>query len=165
MGGRGKRLTSKRKAFVEAVASGDAPTLTEAYREAFDAEGSSPRTAKNEASRLARDPYIAPAIEERRAQIDASSGAAQAGGRRYVLRRLREEADNLDSRASERISALALLAKASGALDQGSPEERRASSTESDLIAELEARLEAYIEAPLDVSPGALEAPRSDEPD
>lgn len=165
MGTKGKRLTAKRKAFVEAVASGDAPTLTQAYRESYNADGLSPGALYVEASRLAKDPKVSLSIEERRAQLDAQAGAAQAGGRRYVLRRLREEADNLESRASERISALALLAKASGALDQGSPEERRANATESDLISELEARLEAYIEAPLDVSPGALEAPRSDETD
>ena len=163
MGTQGKRLTPKRKAFVEAVASGDAPTLTEAYREVYSADGFTTHALHVEASRLAQNPEVSLSIEERRAQLDAQAGAQQAGGRRYVLRRLRELSDAPDTPPSAAVSALALLAKASGVLDQSTPEERRANATESDLVAELEARLEAYIEEPLDVSPGALESPRSDE--
>jgi len=143
MGTGGKqRLSAKRRAFIERVASGEAPTLAQAYRESFDAEGSAAATVHTEASRLARDPQVAPSIEQRRRALEARSGAKLAGGKAYVLRRLREEADDRDSPASARITALALLAKASGALEDAVDREaKRASASEAELLAELEARL------------------------
>jgi len=155
----GKRLSAKRRAFVEAVASGEAPTLADAYRDAFDAEGSTPATIHTEASRLARDPQITPSIEARRAALDARSGAKQAGGKAYVLRRLREEADDPESPPNARIQALALLARASGALEDASDREaKRSGATEEELMSELAARLDAYVEEPLDVTPAPASA-------
>ena len=152
-----RRLTPKQEKFVEAVASGSEPTLTSAYTEAgYQANGKG-STSRTNASRLAKKTHVAPIIEERKAQYAAHAAASLAGRRNYVLQRLREEADNPDSRASERISALALLAKASGALDDAKEREtKRTGATESDLIAELHTRLSEYVDEPLDVTPDSV---------
>lgn len=157
MGTGGKqRLSAKRRAFIERVASGDSPTLAQAYRESFDAEGSAAATVHTEASRLARDPQVAPSIEERRRALEARSGAKVSGGKAYVLRRLREVCDAPETPASAVVSALALLAKASGALDDAVDREaKRASATEDQLVAELAARLDAYADPVIDVTPAA----------
>jgi hypothetical protein len=139
-----KRLTAKQERFVEEVASGDNATLVESYEKAGYTMKGKRRSATNQASRMTRNPYIAPAIEERERAVAQEARAGMIASRRYVLQRLREEADNLDSRASERISALALLAKASGALDDASEREsKRSTATEAELAAELQARLHA----------------------
>jgi hypothetical protein len=155
MGTQGKpKLTPKRRAFVEKVASGDSPTLAQAYRETYSAEGFTPHALHVEASRLAQHPDVALSIEARRRALDARSGAKLAGGKAYVLRRLRELADAPETPPSAAVSALALLAKASGALDDAVDREaKRASATEDDLLNELEARLAAYSEPAIDVTP------------
>ena len=137
-----KRLTTKQRAFVEAVASGDHPTQVEAYLAAgYSSEGER-KTAREAASRLANNSNIAATIEERTVAIGRESALGMIASRRYVLRRLREEADDPASPASARIAALSLLAKASGALDDASDREsKRSSATEADLLSELEARL------------------------
>ena len=162
----GKPRTAKRRAFVERVASGEAPTLAQAYREAFDADGSNAATIHTEASRLARDPQIAPSIEARRRALEARSGAKVAGGKAYVLRRLRELADAPETPPSAAVSALALLAKASGALDDAVDREaKRASATEDELVAELAARLADYADEPIDVTPEPPDQPLAEPSD
>jgi len=149
-----RRLTRKQEKFAEAVASGSSPTLTSAYTEAGYGDNGKGSTLRTNASRLSKNTHVAPIIEERRQAYTAQAAASLAGSKRYVLQRLREEADDPNSRASERISALALLAKASGALDDAKDREtKRIGSSESDLIAELHNRLSPYVEEPLDVTP------------
>lgn len=55
-------LTSKRLRFAEGVISG--LSASEAYRRAYDARNMSPSTVATEASRLLRDPKIAPIVRE-----------------------------------------------------------------------------------------------------
>ena len=136
-------LTPKQRAFVEAVASGDAANLTEAYRMAgYESEGSKSSTLHTSASRLARNPHVEPSIEERRVAIAKETQANVAASRRWVLQRLRMESENEDSPANARVSALALLARASGALNfEENENERRKNASEDELVAELEAKL------------------------
>lgn len=138
-----RKLTPKQKRFVEVVATGDTATLVSAYTEAgYGTDGAKRSTLRTGASRLAKAPHVAPMIEERREQIEQQTHSGMIASRRYVLARLREEADDRDSPASARITALALLAKASGALEDAVDREaKRASASESELLAELEARL------------------------
>jgi len=153
-----RRLTPKQEKFIEAVASGSEPTLTSAYTGAGYQSGGKGSTLRTNASRLAKKTHVAPIIEERKAAYTAKAAASLAGSKSYVLQRLREEADNLDSRASERISALALLAKASGALDDAKErKDRRIGATEQELLTELHTRMSQYIEAPLDVTPEGVD--------
>ena len=137
-----KKLTTKQRAFVNEVASGDHATQVDAYLAAGYSSAGKRKTAKEAASRLAADSNVAATIEERTQAVERQAAMGMIASRRYVLRRLREEADDPTSPASARITALSLLAKASGALDDaGDRESKRANATESDLLAELEARL------------------------
>jgi len=166
-GSRGKkRLTARQEAFARRVALGDDATLVGAMESAgYSVEGSA-GTLRNEASRLARHPYIAPAIEAHRAAVTAHEVRQPAGGKAYVLRRLREEADDPDSPPNARIQALALLARASGALEDASDREaKRYGATEEELMSELAARLDAYVEEPLDVTPAPASAAVEDSPE
>lgn len=56
-------LTGKRLRFAEGVISG--LSASEAYRRAYDAGSMSPATVATEASRLLRDPHVAPIIREK----------------------------------------------------------------------------------------------------
>ena len=160
-GKKGKRLTAKQDRFVEALASGSSPTVTQAYREAgYGSDEGKPHTLHVNASRLAAHTDIAPRVEARRMALEARSGAKVAGGKAYVLRRLRELADAPETPASAAVSALALLAKASGALDDAVDREaKRASATEDELVAELAARLADYADEPIDVTPEPPDQP------
>ena len=76
--------------------------------------------------------------------MDSKTHAALYASRRWILRRLREEASDDGSPASARIAALSLLAKASGALDSASERsEKRDQQTRESLVAELSSRLQA----------------------
>jgi hypothetical protein len=161
-----KRLTPKQEAFADAVATGDANTLTDAYREAgYSHENMKPQVLWNEASKLANNPEVSVRIEERQDAIARSIEAKHAGGRRWVLKRLQEEASDPDSTPNARVAALGQLAKATGLHDERSAEEKRASSTEEELIAELNARLAPYLEQPIDVSPTATAVEDQNGPD
>ncbi len=161
-----KRLTPKQEAFAEAVASGDANTLTGAYREAgYGSDEAKPHTLHCNASRLAAHTDVAPRIAEHQEAIARSIEAKHAGGRRWVLKRLQEEASDPDSTPNARVAALGQLAKATGLHDERSAEEKRASSTEEELIAELNARLAPYLDQPVDVSPTATAVQDQSGPD
>ena len=77
-----KRLTAKQEAFADAVATGDANTLTDAYRGAgYSHENMKPQVLWNEASKLANNPEVSVRIEERQDAIARSIEAKHAGGR------------------------------------------------------------------------------------
>ena len=137
-----KKLTTKQRAFVNEVASGDHSTQVDAYVAAGYSNAGKRKTVKEAASRLAADSNVVATIEERTEAIERKAAMGMVASRRYVLRRLREEADDPASPASARITALSLLAKASGALDDASDREsKRSNASEEDLLSELEARL------------------------
>ena len=136
-----KRLTPKQERFVEEVASGDNSTLVESYEKAGYTMKGKRRSATNQASRMTRNPYIAPAIEKREQEIAKQTRAGMIASRRFVLQRLREEALDPESPANARVSALALLGRATNAFDSDE-REARASASEAELIAELESRLQ-----------------------
>ena len=142
-------LTDMQKRFVILIASGEAPSFVEAYVQAGYGQGTTNRKAlRDNASQLASKPYIQTAIQAAREAVEAKSHAALYASRRWILRRLREEASDDGSPASARIAALSLLAKASGALDSASERsEKRDQQTRESLVAELSSRLEAIADA------------------
>ena len=165
-GKKGKRLTAKQERFAEAVATGEASTFTDAYRIAgYVSENAKPHGVHVNASKLANHTDVSLRIEERQDAIARSIEAKHAGGRRWVLKRLQEEASDPDSTPNARVAALGQLAKATGLHDERSSEEKRASSTEDELIAELNARLAPYLEQPIDVSPTATAVQDENGPD
>jgi hypothetical protein len=141
----GKELTDMQKRFVILIASGEAPSFVEAYVQAGYGTATKNRKAlRDNASQLANKPYMQTAIQAAREAIDAKSHAALYASRRWILRRLREEASDDGSPASARIAALSLLAKASGALDSASERsDKREQQTRESLVAELTNRLQA----------------------
>lgn len=149
-------LTDKQKRFVMLIASGEVPSLVEAYIQAGYGQGTSNRKAlRDNASQLASSPTVELAIQAARERIEAKSHAALYASRRWILRRLREEANDASSPASARIAALSLLAKASGALDSANERsDKREQQTRESLVAELTNRLEAIAGSEvIDVTP------------
>lgn len=138
-------LTDMQKRFVMLIASGEAPSFVEAYVQAGYGQGTKNRKAlRDNASQLANKPSIQAAIQAAREAVDSKTHAALYASRRWILRRLREEASDDGSPASARIAALSLLAKASGALDSASERsEKRDQQTRESLVAELSSRLQA----------------------
>lgn len=86
----GRTPTPKQLEFANAIVSGAAPS--EAYRQAYRADGMSSASVAREAQRLLSNPVIAPIVEEgrreaRSRQMEPEKGArAPTGGKRQVLR-------------------------------------------------------------------------------
>jgi phage terminase small subunit len=98
-------LTDKQKRFVMLIASGEVPSLVEAYIQAGYGQGTTNRKAlRDNASQLANKPTVERAIQAAREAIEAKSHAALYASRRWILRRLREEANDSASPASARIA-------------------------------------------------------------
>ena len=131
--------TKKQKKFAQAVA--DWANYTQAYRDAYDAEGSSPQTARVNAHRVANNANVRPMIDELKAQNERGLQRNLGFRRRWILERLLAEAESLESTAASRVKSLELLAKMAGMFD-----------SERD-IAELHQRLASVINNPIDISP------------
>ena len=136
--------TDKQRKFAQAVSEG--ANYSEAYRQSYDAEGSSPETVRVNAHRVAHNANVSPMIDELRARNVGSR-------RRWILERLLEEAESEESTPASRVKSLELLAKLAGMFDSEKERaEKGEHSTESELIAELNQRLTQIIEKPLEVS-------------
>jgi hypothetical protein len=143
--------TEKQRNFAQAVAEGD--SYSEAYRKAYDAEGSSPQTVRVNAHRVAHNANVSPMIDELRARNERGIQRNLGSRRRWILERLLEEAESLESTPASRVKSLELLAKMAGMFDsEKERSEKREHATESELIAELNQRLTEIIEKPLEVS-------------
>ena len=111
VGGVGVMATEKQKRFAEGVVRGNLP-LVHAYREAYDTNGT-PKSQRNEASRLWRNPDVQAQAERIRRDMDAERARKLAADRDRIRERLWSEADTA-SRASDRLTALRLLGQQSG---------------------------------------------------
>ena len=144
--------TKKQKKFAQAVADG--ANYTQAYRDAYDAEGSSPQTARVNAHRVANNANVRPMIDELKAQNERGLQRNLGFRRRWILERLLAEAESLESTAASRVKSLELLAKMAGMFDsERDRAEKREHATEGELIAELNQRLASVINNPIDISP------------
>ena len=153
-------LTNKQDTFALLVATGEAPSLVEAYiRSGYGERTESRKALRDNASQLAAKPLISHAIQAKREELRTKTHADLYASRRWILRRLREEANDMGSHASARIAALSLLAKASGALDSASERgDKRDQQTRDSLVEELRNRLNAIASANvIDVSPSGEE--------
>ena len=158
-------LTEMQQRFVMLIASGEAPSIVEAYQQAGYGTATKNRKAlRDNASQLASKPYMKAAIQAAREAVDSKTHSALYASRRWILRRLREEASDDDSPASARIAALSLLAKASGALDSASERgDKRDQQTRESLAAELSSRLQAIAgDGVIEVNPLADNALQAD---
>lgn len=103
-----KTLTTKQRAFVEAVAMGD--TKAGAYRKAYKSTGK-PKTQSNEGQKLAKSPAISAQIDALRLAAEARKYATPAALRSLVIERLTAHAIDEDVKPAQRLRALELLGK------------------------------------------------------
>lgn len=136
--------TAKQREFARLVAEGS--TLADAYASAYDATGKR-ETIRREASRVARNPIVAPMIEEEGRAIEAREQPTRSTRRRWVLERLAREAES-GSDAS-RVRALELIGKTCGAFVD---DETESEGTESDLLDSLRSKLASVLPQPIEVS-------------
>ena len=142
-------LTAKQMHFARCVASGMSQSA--AYREAFDvAEGSKTATHREAASRLMARADIKARVDGLIAQRERSMLASALSDREQVLSKLRHWMDHAEAGDSNRIRSAELLGKTSGLFrDVVETSESRSSD---DLLAELEAMIEASADDQSDAS-------------
>ena len=157
--------TDKQRKFAQAVADGE--NYSQAYRKAYSAEGSSPETVRVNAHRVAHNANVTPMIDDLKARNDRGIQRNLGSRRRWILDKLLEEAESLESTPASRVKSLELLAKLAGMFDsEKERSEKREHATESELIAELNQRLTQIVEKPLEVSAvsvGTPDAPSDEE--
>jgi phage terminase small subunit len=101
-------LTSKQNAFALSLADG--VPASDAYRQAYDADGMKPETVWVEACRLATNPKVALRVEELRAEQEAERRMLRLSRAEAVLERLEHEA--LEAKTdSTRVRALELIGR------------------------------------------------------
>ena len=105
------RLTGKQEAFAQQVAKGS--VLSDAYREAYNAENMKDKTIWEEACKLAQHPKVSARIKSIQADMETDRRMIALRREEYVLRRLQEEAEGADT-SSSKIRALELLGKTTG---------------------------------------------------
>lgn len=103
-----KTLTTKQRAFAEAVALGD--TKAGAYRKAYKSKGN-PSTASRRAQELVKNGTIAAQIDALRLAAEARKYATPAALRSLVIERLTAHAIDEDVKPAQRLRALELLGK------------------------------------------------------
>ena len=140
----GANGSKKQKEFARRVAEGS--TLADAYADAYDSNGKR-ETIRREASRLARNPVVAPMIEEESKAIELAELPSRASRRRWVMERLAKESEVGSD--SSRIRALELIGRSVGAFDTES--ESESETSETDLLASLRSRLAGVIPQPIEV--------------
>ena len=106
-----KKLTPKMLAFCDCIAL-EGKNLSNAYRDAYDAESMSPAAIHTEASLLASNPAITKRIETLRERKVRSLVCSSISDADLVLQKLREWIDTPTD--SNRIRAAELLGKAAG---------------------------------------------------
>ena len=160
-----KKLTPKQARFARLVASGT--QQVDAYRDAYDTHGSS-NSQRVSASRLANHPNVARQIGANTAEIQRVTARTARSRSGWIIQRLISEAEDLENTGAIRVKALEVLGKASGLFSgEADRAERRKSSTEAELQAELEARLAEFLPGigVLDVEAQVISEDPTDLPD
>ena len=93
-------LTAKQEAFAQAVASG--MTQADAYRHAYDCEGSNEQTIYDEASDLMRHPEVGPRVKFLKDEL----ACAALWSRLDSVQTLAEIAKGEETRANEKVAAI-----------------------------------------------------------
>ena len=126
------KLTAKQRRFCELIAAGK--TQADAYREAYDSNGSS-QTVRNSASKLMKLEYIAStvnAIIKRKSDLNM---ARSVSSQELVTRTLRDHISGTVDLEPTQVQALSILAKVSGmyVLRHEDVTERSSNDIENDL--------------------------------
>ena len=104
-------LTARQQAFVLAVSKG--LTYSDAYRQAYGAENSTPQTISVEANRLLNNPKVAVLLEQRINRQESVILASKANTQAHIKQRLLEHANDFKTE-SGKLKALELLGKSVG---------------------------------------------------
>ena len=104
-------LTARQQAFVIAVSKG--LTYSDAYRQAYGAENSTPQTISVEANRLLNNPKIAVLLERKLERQESVILASKANTEAHIKARLLEHANEFKTE-SGKLKALELLGKSIG---------------------------------------------------
>ena len=134
-----KSLTPKQSTFCRHVATG--MTMSDAYREAYDAGNMKPATVNREAHALMATPKITARVERLQGQKDRAIVAASLSDREKVLTKLRTLVDSAEGTPGEHVMLRAcdLLGKSIGLFKDVQVQEAPRSADE--VRAELEDRL------------------------
>ncbi len=102
-------LTQKQEDFVQAVRAGT--SYSDAYRQAYNAQGMTPTSIHREAHALTVHPKITARFNQLQAEYEAEQRmlAASRGG--YVLKSLQNIADDDDAPTNARVAALVAIGK------------------------------------------------------
>jgi hypothetical protein len=112
-------LTAKALKFCEMIAKGH--RSADAYITAYNVgEETGRRSIQACASRLLGDPRVKRQVERVRQKQEVAMAQQALGLKEWTLQRLKEEASDSESPPAARVSALALLAKASKLIESGS---------------------------------------------
>ena len=148
-----RKPTERQRKFAQDVADG--ANYTQAYRQNYDTTGSSANTTRVNAHRLANNPNVVPTIDALKAQNERGLQRSVGNRRRWILTRLLEEAESLESTPASRVKSLELLAKMAGMFDsEQDRSEKRQNATEGELVSELNQRLSEIINKPIVISQG-----------
>ena len=105
------KLTAKQRRFCELVASGK--TQADAYREAYDSNGSS-QTVRNSASLLSKKDYIQSTVNSIIKRKSDLNMARSVSSQELVTRTLRDHISGTIDLESTQVQALSILAKVPG---------------------------------------------------
>jgi hypothetical protein len=112
-------LTPKALKFCELIAKGH--RAAEAYLTAYDVSATTKqRSIQVAASKLLGDPRVKRQVERLKQRQEAAMAQTALGLKEWTLQRLKEEASDSENPPAARVSALALLAKASKLIESGS---------------------------------------------
>ena len=106
---KGLPLTPKQAAFVDLVVSGD--NQTQAYKKAYNWQGSSKKALGIEASRLMKQPHVKARYNQLKTNTATIKKSQQKLTKEWIISKLKEEADDSSNNASTRVRALEILAK------------------------------------------------------
>lgn len=106
-----EKLTGKQRRFCELVASGK--TQADAYREAYDSNGSS-QTVRNSASKLMKQEYIKSTVDSIIKRKSDLNIARNVSSQDLVTRTLRDHITGAIDLEPTQVTSLSILAKTSG---------------------------------------------------
>jgi hypothetical protein len=147
-------LTPKQLKFAHSAVSG--VSLAEAYRQAYDAENMSERAIRTEACRLAAHPNVARAMEAISAEMVGRMQVVSVSDRDMLITNLRRWTKGDEAPTAGQLRAAELLGKACGLYRD--IVETRTERPAAEVLADIEARLNALASDPVKQSDGGEES-------
>jgi hypothetical protein len=150
-------LTRKQRTFCENVVAG--MNLSDAYRNAYDAENMKPASIHKRACELMADGKVSGCVEALSVEVKRKSEALVVSDREKLIKLLRSWSDGSESATNSQLRAAELLGKACG-LYREVVEDHRERPAQV-VAAQLEAKLAALNER-LNVQPSVERPPQAD---